>query len=151
MTRQLKIIGWGYEGDEISAEEHAMLTARFTERFGGDFEIRTPPDEDAIELHAPRVGGADRGEPPVPQRERSRVALLQVVEESGTFRAGVAEDASPPPGGQDRPAVRPALPNTHLARQIAERLKDEGAEQKGGRTSCGQNDKGLAAHRYLTR
>jgi alkyldihydroxyacetonephosphate synthase len=53
--RKLKIVGWGFEGDEISAEEHEMITTRFTERFSGDFEIRKAPTEDSIELHAPRL------------------------------------------------------------------------------------------------
>src|SRR5690606_18903721 len=35
-TRRLKVIGWGYEGDEISAEEHGMITSRSRERFGGE-------------------------------------------------------------------------------------------------------------------
>jgi len=52
--KQLKIIGWGYEGEEISADEHRMITARFSDRFDGDFEIReAPADEEAIRLHPP--------------------------------------------------------------------------------------------------
>jgi alkyldihydroxyacetonephosphate synthase len=51
----LKIIGWGYEGEEISPDEHAMVTTRFRERFKGEFEIRKAPTEDSIELHAPRL------------------------------------------------------------------------------------------------
>ena len=54
-AKQLKIIGWGYEGDEITPDEHAMITTRFSERFEGDFEIRQPPTEDAIALHPPRL------------------------------------------------------------------------------------------------
>ena len=54
-ARQLKIVGWGYEGDEISADEREMVTSRFTERFGGEFEIRKAPNEDSIDLHASRV------------------------------------------------------------------------------------------------
>jgi alkyldihydroxyacetonephosphate synthase len=54
-ARKLKIIGWGYEGDEISDEEREMVTTRFTERFTGDVEVRKAPDEDAIALHAPRL------------------------------------------------------------------------------------------------
>ncbi len=53
--RQLKIVGWGYEGDDITADEKEMVTSRFTERFGGDFEVRHPPTEDAIELSTPRL------------------------------------------------------------------------------------------------
>jgi len=53
-VRRLNIIGWGYEGDEISAEEHEMITNRFRDRFGGEFEVRKAPTEDSIELHAPR-------------------------------------------------------------------------------------------------
>lgn len=51
-ARKLKIVGWGYEGEEISADEHRMITERFTSRFPGEFEIRKAPAEDAIELHA---------------------------------------------------------------------------------------------------
>ena len=47
--KQLKIVGWGYEGDEISAEEHEMISTRFTERFEGDFEIRKAP------FHTPKT------------------------------------------------------------------------------------------------
>jgi len=54
-TRQLKIIDWGYEGDEISADEHEMITSRFRDRFEGDFEVRKAPAEESIELHAPRL------------------------------------------------------------------------------------------------
>ncbi len=53
--RNLKIIGWGYEGEEISDEEHRMIDTRFRERFGGDFEIRKAPTEDAIDLHKSRL------------------------------------------------------------------------------------------------
>ena len=51
----LKIIGWGYEGEEISPDEHQMITTRFSERFDGEFEIRKAPTEDSIELHEPRL------------------------------------------------------------------------------------------------
>jgi alkyldihydroxyacetonephosphate synthase len=54
-TSKPKLIGWGYEGDEISATERQMVTSRIRERFGGDFEIRKPPSEDAIQLHSPRL------------------------------------------------------------------------------------------------
>src|SRR5690606_7162558 len=54
-TRRLKVIGWGYEGDEISAEEHGMITSRSRERFGGEWEVRKAPTEEAIELHQPRL------------------------------------------------------------------------------------------------
>lgn len=53
--RKLKIIGWGYEGEEISDEEHRMVDTRFRERFPGDFEIRKAPTEDAIDLHKSRL------------------------------------------------------------------------------------------------
>ena len=53
--RKLKIVGWGFEGDEISSEEHEMITSRYRERFTGDFEIRKAPTEDSIEVHAPRL------------------------------------------------------------------------------------------------
>ena len=39
-TSKPKLIGWGYEGDEISDAERHMVTSRMRERFGGDFEIR---------------------------------------------------------------------------------------------------------------
>ncbi len=56
MTRRaLKIIGWGYEGDEITPAEKEMITTRFAARFGGEFEIRKAPTEDSIALHAPRL------------------------------------------------------------------------------------------------
>jgi alkyldihydroxyacetonephosphate synthase len=54
-ARRLKIIGWGYEGEEISPEEHAMVTTRFRERFKSEFEIRKAPTEESIELHASRL------------------------------------------------------------------------------------------------
>jgi alkyldihydroxyacetonephosphate synthase len=54
-AKELKIIGWGYEGEEISPEEHQMITTRFSERFEGDFEIRKAPAEEAIDLHASRL------------------------------------------------------------------------------------------------
>ena len=54
-TSKPKLIGWGYEGDEISDAERHMVTSRMRERFGGDFEIRKAPSEDAIELHSPRL------------------------------------------------------------------------------------------------
>ena len=54
-AQKLKIVGWGFEGDEISAEEHEMITTRFRDRFSGDFEIRKAPPEDAVALSAPRL------------------------------------------------------------------------------------------------
>jgi len=53
--RRPKLIGWGYEGDEISESERQMVMSRVGERFGGDFEIRRAPREDAIPLHAPHI------------------------------------------------------------------------------------------------
>ncbi len=53
--RQLKIIGWGYEGEEISDDEHRMIDDRFRGRFSGDFDIREAPTEDAIDVHASRL------------------------------------------------------------------------------------------------
>ena len=53
--KQLKVIGWGYEGEEISEEEQQMIDSRFRERFGGEFEIRKAPTEDAISLHKSRL------------------------------------------------------------------------------------------------
>src|SRR6516225_9776326 len=54
-TRELKLIGWGYEGDEITDVERQMVASRMCERFGGEFEICKAPGEDAIELHEPRL------------------------------------------------------------------------------------------------
>ena len=53
--RKLKLVGWGYEDEEITPAEHEMITKRFRERFGGDFEVRKAPNEDTFELHAPRI------------------------------------------------------------------------------------------------
>ena len=45
-TRELKLVGWGYEGDEITDVERQMVTSRMRERFGGEFEIlRAQPDD----------------------------------------------------------------------------------------------------------
>ncbi len=52
---RLKLVGWGYEGDDISDAERKMVTARLAQRFGGEFEIRKAPSEDAIQLPAPRL------------------------------------------------------------------------------------------------
>jgi alkyldihydroxyacetonephosphate synthase len=54
-TTTLKLIGWGYEGDDISDAERQAVIARMRERFGGDFETRKAPSEAAIELHVPRL------------------------------------------------------------------------------------------------
>ena len=54
-TRELKLVGWGYEGDEITDVERQLVTSRMCERFGGEFEICKAPGEDAIELHEPRL------------------------------------------------------------------------------------------------
>ena len=54
-ARRLKIIGWGYEGDEISREERERIATTAREQFGGEFEIREAPTEASIELHAPRL------------------------------------------------------------------------------------------------
>src|SRR5215471_456919 len=54
-TRELKLVGWGYEGDGITNVERQMLTSRMRERFGGEFEICKAPGEDAIELHQSRL------------------------------------------------------------------------------------------------
>lgn len=53
--RKLKLVGWGYEDEEISAAEHAMITTRFAERFGGDFEVRKAPTEDAFDPPRTRI------------------------------------------------------------------------------------------------
>ena len=54
-TKELKLVGWGYEGDEITDVERQMVTSRMRERFGGEFEIRKVPGESAIELDMPRL------------------------------------------------------------------------------------------------
>ena len=54
-TKELKLVGWGYEGDEITDVERQMVTSRMRERFGGEFEIRKAPGESAIELDMPRL------------------------------------------------------------------------------------------------
>lgn len=53
--KRLKIIGWGYEGEELTPAEYERVTTVTRERFGGEFEIRKAPDEGSIELHAPRL------------------------------------------------------------------------------------------------
>ncbi|MEZ5822088.1 MAG: FAD-binding oxidoreductase [Xanthobacteraceae bacterium] len=53
--RRLKLVGWGYEDDEISDAERQMVTSRMRERFGGEFDVRKAPGADAVELHAPRL------------------------------------------------------------------------------------------------
>ncbi len=52
---KLKVIGWGYEGDDISREEYEMVTGQAREYFGDDLEVRETPTEESIELHAPRL------------------------------------------------------------------------------------------------
>jgi alkyldihydroxyacetonephosphate synthase len=53
--RRLKLVGWGYEDEDISQAEHEMITTRFRERFGGEFEIRKAPTEDAFRPGKPRI------------------------------------------------------------------------------------------------
>ena len=53
--RRPKLIGWGFEGDEMTSSEREMVMQRCCDRFGGDYEIRLPPTEDEIELHASRL------------------------------------------------------------------------------------------------
>lgn len=54
-TSKLKLVGWGYEGDEMTDVERQTVISRMCERFGGEFEIRKAPREDAVDLHAPRL------------------------------------------------------------------------------------------------
>jgi alkyldihydroxyacetonephosphate synthase len=54
-TKRPKLIGWGFEGDEMTEAERAMVMQRCIDRFGGDYEIREMPVEAEIELHRPRL------------------------------------------------------------------------------------------------
>ena len=57
-AKRPRLVGWGYEGEEMTPAEHDMVMARYTERFGrfgGDFERRKPPLAGEIELHRPRL------------------------------------------------------------------------------------------------
>ena len=54
-AKRAKLIGWGFEGDEITTEEREMVMGRITERYGGDLERQAPPTAEEIELHAPRL------------------------------------------------------------------------------------------------
>src|SRR5262245_54142620 len=54
-TSERKLVGWGYEGDEITDVERKMVTSRMRERLGGQFETREAPGEDAVELHVSRI------------------------------------------------------------------------------------------------
>ena len=61
MSRQLKVFGWGYEGDGLDAAEEHELLRTFGERFGvSDFERRTAPDLNTIEIPPARLA------PPAP-------------------------------------------------------------------------------------
>ena len=56
MSRQLKVFGWGYEGDGLDAAEERDLLRTFGERFGvSEFDRRAAPDLGAIEVAAPRL------------------------------------------------------------------------------------------------
>ena len=54
-TKRPKLIGWGFEGDEMTQSEREMVMGRCIERFGGDYEVRAVPREAEIELHRPRL------------------------------------------------------------------------------------------------
>lgn len=54
MAKRPKFIGWGFEGDEMTAAEREMVQARSQAQFGDDFDIRKAPSEDDVDLHAPR-------------------------------------------------------------------------------------------------
>ncbi len=54
-TKRPKLIGWGFEGDEMTQAEREMVMQRCTDRFGGDYEIREVPTEAEIELHRGRL------------------------------------------------------------------------------------------------
>jgi len=53
--RRLKLLGWGYEDQQISTEEHDMVMTRITERYGADLDYRAAPSADEIELHPSRL------------------------------------------------------------------------------------------------
>ena len=53
--RRLKLIGWGYEDQQMTADETAMVMQRLIERYGPDLDRRKTPAEDQIELHRPRL------------------------------------------------------------------------------------------------
>ncbi len=53
-TKRPKLIGWGFEGDDMTQAEHDMVMQRCVDRFGGDYEVREVPTEAEIELHRPR-------------------------------------------------------------------------------------------------
>lgn len=55
MASKLKLVGWGYEGNEMTDDERQTVISRMCERLGGEFEIRKAPGEDAVDLHAPRM------------------------------------------------------------------------------------------------
>lgn len=60
MNRKLKLCGWGYEGDGLTADEEAGLLKTLAGRFGTDgFERAVMPDETDIELGSPRLSPPD--------------------------------------------------------------------------------------------
>jgi alkyldihydroxyacetonephosphate synthase len=54
-ARQLKLIGWGYEDQQMSEAECDMLLARLTRRYGPELAFKPAPKAEEIELHAPRL------------------------------------------------------------------------------------------------
>ena len=53
--RRPKLIGWGFEGDEMTLAEREMVMQRCIARFGGDYQIREVPTEAEIELNPSRL------------------------------------------------------------------------------------------------
>ena len=53
---RLKLCGWGYEGDDLTADEESSVLAAYAERFAvSGFERISMPGADSIELGAPRL------------------------------------------------------------------------------------------------
>ena len=70
-ARRLKLIGWGYEDQQMTDDERAMVLARITRRYGTELDYRPAPTPEQVGLHAPRLevpaalrdfAGSDRDE-----------------------------------------------------------------------------------------
>ncbi len=53
--RRMKFWGWGFEGENATAEERDWVLRFARERFGVEESDTTPPREDEIDLPKPRV------------------------------------------------------------------------------------------------